>query len=318
MIITSTVGKIDAVIGRFEGPILAFMEKEEGDYAQNSLKNTLYNVKSSRHYSETITGMTGIGDMVATDGPVPYDDFEEGFKKTFIHQVFKKGIEIKRETIDDALIIDMENQAGQLTDASARTKEKFVHAPFAFATETSFELAGKKFTNIGADGKALGAADHPSKTKKGKSQSNLTQNVFSAEAIKTAEEMMINFTIDNGEPGNFVPDTLFVPYALRDEAYQYVSSQADANTEGNSGRANPGQNKYRVIVSKWLDLMGDGKTWFLIDSKYMKKSLYWLDRVPFEVDSMKDFETDNWKIKAYERYSLGWADWRWVVVNKPQ
>jgi len=317
MIITSTVGKIDATIGRFEGPILAFMEREEGDFAKRSLKNVLYNVKKSKHYSESITGMTGIGDMVATDGPVPYDDFEEGFRKTFIHQVFKKGIEIKRETIDDSLIIDMENQAGQLIDAANRTKEKFVHAPFWYATSTEFFLAGKKFSCVGADGLPLGHAEHPSKTGKGPSQSNLTTNAFSAEAIKTAEEMMIGFLTDIGEPGNFVPDTIFVPYALRDEAYQYVASQADANPEGNSGRANPGQDKYRVIVSKWLDMV-DPTQWFLIDSKYMKRCLYWLDRVPLETTSTKDFETDNWKIKAYERYSLGFTDWRWVVVNKPE
>lgn len=124
MIIQSTVGKIDAAIGRFEGPLMAYMEKEEGDFAKNSLKTTLYNVKKSKHYSESVAGLTGIGDFVATDGAVPYDDFEEGYSKTFIHQVFKKGIEIKRETIDDSRLIDMENQGGNLIDSANRTKRK--------------------------------------------------------------------------------------------------------------------------------------------------------------------------------------------------
>jgi hypothetical protein len=78
VLITSTVGKIDAAIGRFEGPIMAYMEKEEGDFAANSLKKELYNVKTSKHYSESVAGMTGLSDMVATDGAVPYDEFEEG------------------------------------------------------------------------------------------------------------------------------------------------------------------------------------------------------------------------------------------------
>lgn len=318
MIIKSTAGKIDAVIGRFEGPILAFMEKEEGDYAQRSLKNVLYNVKSSKHYSESITGMTGIGDMVATDGPVPYDEFEEGFAKTFIHQVFKKGIEIKRETMDDALLLNMENQAGQLMDAANRTKEKFVHAPFWYATSPTFTLAGKTFQNVGADGLTLGHDSHPSHSGKGVTQSNLTTNTLTEANLKTAEEMMINFKIDNGEPGNFVPDTLFVPYKLRHEAYKLVESESTVtnNSGGNSGIANPYKNSYRVIVSKWLDMIDDDQ-WFLIDSKYMKKCLYWLNRVELEIESKKDFNTDNWLIKAYERYSLGFTDWRWVVVNKP-
>ena len=62
MIIKSTVGKIDAVIGRFEGPILAFMEKKKAILPKFAQKE-LYNVKTSKHYNESITGMTGIGDF---------------------------------------------------------------------------------------------------------------------------------------------------------------------------------------------------------------------------------------------------------------
>jgi hypothetical protein len=311
MIIKSTVGKIDAVIGRFEGPILAFMEKEEGDFAKNSLKKELYNVKTSKHYSESITGMTGIGDFVATDGAVPYDDFEEGYSKTFIHQVFQKGIEIKRETIDDARIIDMENQAGTITDAANRTMEKFVHAPFVNAKNTSFTLAGKSFESKGSDGLALAHATHPSKTGKGSNQSNIVSAALSVDALKTAEEAMIGFKTDIGEIGNFVPDTLFVPYALKDTAYEINYSLGKLNTANNN--ANPYQGKYRILVSKWLDVMGLTADCFLIDSKYMKKCLYWLDRVPLEIRSQKDFNTQNWQIAGYMRYSLGFTDWRWLV-----
>ncbi len=312
MIITSTAGKIDAAIGRFEGPILAFMEKEEGDFAANSLKNVLYNVKKSKHYSESVTGMTGIGDFVATDGAVPYDDMEEGYSKTFIHQVFQKGIEIKRETIDDARIIDMENQAGTITDAANRTMEKFVHAPFAYSTSTSFSLAGKTFTSTGSDGLALGSAAHTSKTGKGANQSNLVTTAFGKDTIKSAEEAMIGFKTDIGEPGNFVPDTILVPYALKDDAYEINYSMGKLNTANNN--ANPYEGKYKIIVSKWLDYLGVTSKAFLLDSKYMKKCLYWIDRVPLEIASNKDFNTNNWQIKGYMRYSLGFTDWRFCVV----
>jgi len=49
----------------------------------------------------------------------------------------------------------------------------------------------------------------------------------------------------------------------------------------------------------------------------MKKCLYWIDRVLLEIKSRKDFNTDNWQIKGYMRYSLGWTDWRWIVCNIP-
>lgn len=312
MIVTSTVGKIDAAIGRFEGPILAYMEKEEGDFAKTSLKKVLFNVKTSKHYSESVAGMTGIGDFVATDGAVPYDEIEEGYSKTFIHQVFKKGIEIKRETIDDARVIDMESQAGTLIDAWNRTVEKFVHAIFNNCTATTFTLAGKTFTNTGADGLALASNSHPSHTGKGSDQDNYTTNTLTVANLKTAEEMMKGFKTDIGEDGNFFGDTLLVPFELRNEAWEIVQSVGKVDSADNN--ANPYYNKFKVIVSKWLT---DTDAWFLIDSRYMKKCLYWIDRVPLEIKSQKDFNTDNWQIKGYGRFSLGFSDWRWVVCNVP-
>jgi hypothetical protein len=313
MIVTSTVGKIDAAIGRFEGPLMAYMEKEEGDFAKTSLKKVLYNVKTSKHYSESVAGMTGIGDFVATSGPVPYDDGpEEGYTKTFTHQVFKKGIEIDRETIDDSRLLDMENQGGQLMDAYNRTMEKFVHAPFNYADDTTFTLAGKTFACVGADNLALGSHAHTSHTGKGSNQDNLIHSALTVANLKTAEEMMAGFKTDIGEDGNFFGDTLFVPYSLRNDAWEIVQSVGKINSGDNN--ANPYYNKFNVIVSKWLT---DTDAWFLIDSSYMKKCLFWLDRVPLEIKSDKDFNTEGWKIKGYSRSSSGHTDFRWIVCSIP-
>lgn len=312
MIITGTAGKIDAAIGRFEAPLMAYMEKEEGDFAKSSLKSTLYNVKKSKHYAESVSGMTGIGDFVQTDGEVPYDDFEEGYSKTFIHKVFKKGIEIKREVIDDSRIIDMENQGGALIDASNRTKEKFVHAPFNFCNATTFSLANGTYDLSGQDTLALAHAAHTSKTGKGANQSNLTNYQLTTANLKLAEEMFNSFATDIGEKANVFPDTILVPFELRNEAWEIMNSIG--KTEGNYNNVNPYNDKYKVVVSRWLT---DKDRWFLMDSQYMKKCLYWIDRIPLEVKSQKDFNTDNWQIKGYERYSLGFTDWRFIICNIP-
>ena len=312
MIITSTVGKIDATIGRFEGPIMAFMEKEEGDFAADSLKKVLYNVKTSKHYSESVSGLTGLGDFVATDGAVPYDDFQENYSKTFIHDVFKKGIEIKRETIDDAIMIDMENQSGNLIDSYNRTVEKFVHAPFNFCEQTSFTLAGKSFTNTCWDGLALAHNAHTSKTGKGGTLDNLTTLPFNTTNLKLVEEMMKNFTIDNGEKGNWKVDTIICPFELRNDVWEVCMSTGKVNSGDNN--ANPYKDKFKIIVSDWLD---DADRWFACDSRAMKRSLFWLDRVPLEIKSDRDFNTGNWKIKGYSRWSLGASDFRWLIANIP-
>lgn len=311
MIIMSTVGKIDMTLGRFEGPVMAYMEKEEGDFAKTSLKNKLYQNMSSKSYSESVGGLSGIGDMVATSGAVPYDTFEETYSKTFIHQEFQKGIEIKRSTIDDSKIVDMKNQAGTITDASNRTKEKFVHAPFAYAGATSFNLAGKTFENTGADGLALISASHTVKTGKAGNQSNLVSGAFSTSTLKTAEEAFRSLRTEAGEKSNVKPNMIFAPYALRNEVYEVINTGGKLGTGNNDKNVYEG--KYEVIISDWLDELGCTDKAFLISSDYMKKCLYWIDRVPLEIRNQKEFNTGNWQIAAYERYSLGFTDFRWVV-----
>jgi hypothetical protein len=312
MIITSTVGKIDALIGRFEAPILAYMEKEEGDFAKKSLKSTLYSVKTSKSYAEAVAGMSGVGDMIATDGAVPYDDIEETYSKTFTHQVFQKGIEIKRETMDDARIMDMEGQASGLMDAANRTKEKFAHAPFAYPTATTFTIGGKVFANTGSDGLALASASHTSKTGRAGTQSNLIASAFSVSTLKTAEEAFAGLKMENGELANIWPDTIMVPFALRNEIYEILNSGGKLGTGNND--TNPYEAKYKVIVSRWLDNLGNTSKVILMDSAYMKKTFFWIDRVPFETASEKDFNSGNWRVKAYERYMAGFSDWRGCMV----
>lgn len=312
MIINANAGKLNAVIGKFEGPLMAYMEKEEADFAKDSFKKEFFTVKSSKHYSESVAGMTGIGDFEATDGPVPFDEMEEGYSKTFIHQVFKKGIQIKRETIDDAQIIDMQNQTSNITDSANRTKERFVHVPFNFCNQTTYDMAGKKFDYTGADGKALCASDHPSKTGKAPAQSNITSLALTPSNLTTVENMFKSFVTDSGNKGNFKADTLIVPFELRDVAWEILGSSNKIGT--NNNEINTKYGKYKLIISDWLE---NPTSWFLADSKYMRKNLYWLDRKELEVNSWIDPNTGVWNVAGYFRFVQGFNDWRWVVGNIP-
>jgi len=84
----------------------------------------------------------------------------------------------------------------------------------------------------------------------------------------------------------------------------------------NSGdnNVNPYKDKFTVVISDWLT---DTDAWFLIDSRAMKKNLYWINRVPLKIDSQKDFNTGNWKIKGRARFSMGFKGWEWIVCNVP-
>ncbi|MGE5403786.1 MAG: Mu-like prophage major head subunit gpT family protein [Candidatus Saccharibacteria bacterium] len=257
MIVTATAGKIDAAIGRFEGPLMAYMLKEEQDFAKDSIKEKLYNVRKSKHYSESVSGLTGIGGFVPTDGAIPYTEFEEGYDKTFTHQVWKLGIEIKRELLDDSRVLDMEALAGMLTDSWNTTLEEMLHAPFNNCTATTFTFEGKSFNNAGADDLALASNAHTSKTGKGSSQDNYTTNTLTVANLKTAEEMMKGFKTDIGKKGNWKGDTLLVPYESRDAAWEIAYSAGKVNSGDNN--VNPYKEKFNVVVSDWLT---DTDAWF--------------------------------------------------------
>ena len=40
---------------------MAYILQAEQDFAKDSIKNKLYNVRKSKHYSESVAGLTGIG-----------------------------------------------------------------------------------------------------------------------------------------------------------------------------------------------------------------------------------------------------------------
>lgn len=311
MIVTATAGKFDAAIGRFEGPLMAYLLKEEADFAKDSIKKKLYNVRKSKHYSESFAGLTGIGPFVPTDGQIPYESFEEGFSKQMIHTVFKKGIEIKRELIDDSRILDMEGLAGMLIDSWNATMEDLLHAPFNHCTATTFNFGGKDFDITVADGQPLASDSHPSKTGKGKTQGNHTTNEFSIASLEEAEDMMAEIQTDVGQKGNCKVDTIFASYDLRNKVWEAMHSTGKVDSGDNN--VNPYANKFNVIIS---DRLKKGY-WFAIDSRVMRRNLYFLERIPLEINSRKDFNTSNWQIGAYARNALGARSWEWVICNTP-
>ena len=159
---------------------------------------------------------------------------------------------------------------------------------------------------------ALASNAHPSKTGKGSDQDNYTTNTLTVANLKIAEEMMKGFKTDIGEKGNWKGDTLFVPYELRNEAFEIAYSTGKINSGDNN--INPYKEKFNVIVSDWLT---DTDSWWLIDSRALKRNLYFIDRIPLEIKSQKDFNSGAWQIKGYGRYSLGFRGWEWAVCNVP-
>ena len=63
------------------------------------------------------------------------------------------------------------------------------------------------------------------------------------------------------------------------------------------------------------DYLTNSPWWFLLTNI---QGLSWMQRIAFETDMQVDFVTDNLLVKAYERYSFSYNNWRSIWGSAPQ
>jgi len=64
-----------------------------------------------------------------------------------------------------------------------------------------------------------------------------------------------------------------------------------------------------------MDFLTSPKYWFIKTDA--PTGLTYMEREPFETDMLVDFDTDNLKVKAYERYTFGYGNWRTIYGSLP-
>jgi hypothetical protein len=62
------------------------------------------------------------------------------------------------------------------------------------------------------------------------------------------------------------------------------------------------------------DFLTSQYAWFLLTNI---DGLSYMERIKFETDMQVDFVTDNLLVKAYERYSFGYYNWRSIYGSFP-
>lgn len=288
-------------------PIVRF-QVDQAFARRPALLPQLFNVQTSTRAYEAISGVGAIGidawDNYENAGQIPEVDFDQGFKKTYIHKERTVDFSIERKTNDDADFATLFRAAERIGDSAAVYREVQAASVFNNATSASF---------VGGDNVALLSNSHPLSPQKSGTQDNLYALSLTRDNLRTVREAMMAFTDDNGNKMAVTPDMLLVPPALEDDAIEIVNSTLNPNNANNT--VNPMANRFRVQPWHYLT---DSNRWFLIDSTLMRQSLDWFDRVPFSVYMR---EGDDRTVKAYwrsyMRFSFGWNDWKWVVGSEP-
>lgn len=268
----------------------------------------LFKVGSSDKPFEEDLSIGSLGDFPKFEGVVEYDRMYQGYSKIYDFPEYAKGFQIERKLYDDENYNVINTKPAGLATRAARKQEEHAASVFNNAFSGSF---------LGPDGKALCATDHPSKAwvdsggAEGiEERSNKGTLALSHSALQTTKNLMRDTRDDRGFRISVVPDTLLVPVAKEELAWELIQSDKKINTAENN--PNIHQGRYKLIV--WDELTNDD-AWFLIDSRYMKMFLKWFDRVPIEFAMEEEFDTLVAKFRAYMRYECGWSDWVWVFGN---
>jgi phage major head subunit gpT-like protein len=258
----------------------------------------LFGMEKSNKATEYDLGIGGVGDLEEFTGTIPYDDFKQQYRVSYTHKEWVKGMKVERKLVDDDLYSVINKRPMILALAAKRTREKHGSQIFNNAFNTSVFAGG--------DGLALCNAAH---TRVGTSTtvSNSGSTALSATAVEATRIAMRAYTDETDNLITARGDTLLVPPALEETAWEIITSTGKLGTADNDPNFNKG--KYKIIV--W-DYLSDSNNWFMIDSRMAKMFLKWFDRIPVEFNKDKDFDTYVSKWSVYTRYSYGFSDWTWL------
>ena len=263
----------------------------------------IFDVRMSKKAYEKVTEATGLGlAAVKPEGSsILYDTPGAGPAAVFTHVTYGLGYIITREAEEDNQYQEVAEANAAALPWSMNTTKEMVHA----------NILNRAFSGsyVGADGKSLVATDHP--TANG-TQSNLLTAADLSEAA--LEDALTAIATAKNSAG--------MPIALRSVRLivgpgQIFNATRILESEGRVGTANNDANAIKtlglvpeIVINHYLD---DADAWFLQTNA--PNGLISYQRRALSIEKDNDFDTENRKHKATERYSAGWGDFRSIFGN---
>jgi len=260
---------------------------------------------STQNYEEDVeTTSFGLAPVKNQGGALVYDSHNQGAVSRYTHIAYALGYIVTKEEIADNLYKDRSFKRSEALAFSMRQTKENVAAN----VYNRYATAGY----TGGDGQVLAYASHPDAV--GGTQSNIAAT--SADLSETAlEDMLIQIagaTNARGLKISLIGKKLIVPRQLMFEASRILNSTLQSGTANNDINAlrNGGFLPDGYAVNHYLT---DTDAWFIRTNA--PRGMIGYTRQAYEFDTDDDFDTKNARASAYERYSVGWTDWRGVYTN---
>jgi hypothetical protein len=254
---------------------------------------------SSKNYEEDVetTGF-GLAPQKGEGQSTSYDSHTQGVTKRYTHVAYSLGYIVTKEELDDNQYEKVsKSRSRSLAFSMRQTKEIVCSNVFNRATDSNY---------AGGDGKELLATDHPSIA--GNQSNELAVAADLSEA--SLEDLFIQIALATNARGlkiALTPQQLIVPPNLSFEATRIVKSDLQNDTANNAINAMKSMGLLPKGVMTYHYLT-DTDQWFVKTDA--PDGLKFFARKSLEFTKDSDFDTENAKAKAYERYSVGWTDWR--------
>lgn len=274
----------------------------KGDYKQIPTQHTqIYAWGESEMGVERTLSMryVALPQLKTTGAPTQFDNLAgQRFTYSHVHIAVGLGYSFTREALDDNLYKNAFNPANLGLLKSFRQFKEIIAAGVL--------NTGNVLTpNLGADNVPLFSAVHPVDgfliPNTPTLQVGLNENT-----LMMANNQIRQFRDNAGLLQSAQGRKLAVPVSMRHLAKRLIDTPYRPGT-GNNDVASLKENNDLQDGYLVMDFLTSPFAWFVVSDQ---GGLIGLQRKPFEASMQVDFTTDNLMVKAYERYYLGYDDWR--------
>lgn len=217
------------------------------------------------------------------------------------------GYAITRKAIDDNLYKSQFNPSNLgLMESFAQTKE--IYGANVLNTATTYNAA------IGGDGRAMCATNHPIDGGVVSNRATIDVDLNEGSLLNGMIAIRTNFRDQAGLKIFARGRKLVIPPQLEPTAIRLTKTELRPGTADNDVNAilsTAGGLSEGYIVNDYLT---SASNWFLLTNI---DGLSYMTRVGFETDMQVDFITDNLLVRAYERYSFSYYNWRAIWGSFP-
>ena len=282
-----------------------------GKYKEIPLQyDKIFRVGKSEMALERVTSMAYLGvARLKQEGGGTYFDNNAGQRYVYNqeHIEVALGYAITRKAIDDNLY-KAQFQPSNLGLQFSFTQYKEIQGASILNLGTTYD------PNIGGDGVALFSSAHPIDGSTISNIPSVPADLNESSLLSAMTTIRQTWRDNRGLKIQARARKLVVNPTLEPVAIRLVKTELRPGTADNDVNAilsTAGGLPEGHMVNDYLT---SNFAWFLLTDK---PGLTYLQRIPFEMDMFVDFYTDNLLVKAYERFSFAYQDWRSIYGSFP-